>query len=208
MLPSPRPDRLGPRIVSLSRLQDSRHVAARVLASCCAALAASHAFDTRLQPSGSLPLLRVCYSALRRFPRRDVHPLDHPSMTSGSRSLRPRGVYRLHDAPCQDDSHCAYSIPWLSSPSPASSGLGAAPTGPCDSSRPSSDDALQAGDRWLAARSPLPACLASRDAPASPREAGWCFPATQRASPCVGGDARRPSPPPPAGARAAAGSAR
>ena len=99
MLPSPRNDRLGSRIVSLSRLQASRNVAARVLAPCCAAHAASHAFETRLRPSGSLPLPRACYSALRRFPRRDLHPLDHHSMTAGSRRDPRRGFCRRHDAP-------------------------------------------------------------------------------------------------------------
>src|SRR5215212_6914108 len=99
MLPSPRNDRLGSRIVHLSRLQASREVAARVLASRYAALAASRAFDARLQPSGSLPLLRACYSALRRFPRRDFHPLDHHSVTSVSAGASPAGFFRRHDAP-------------------------------------------------------------------------------------------------------------
>jgi hypothetical protein len=99
MLPSPRHDRLGSRIVSLSRLQASLDVAARVLAPCCAALAASHAFDARLQPSGSPPLLRACYSALQRLPRRDLYPLDHPSVTAGSGGFPSPGFCRRHDAP-------------------------------------------------------------------------------------------------------------
>jgi hypothetical protein len=99
MLPSPRNDRLGSRIVHLSGLQASLHVAARVLASCFAALAALHASDARLQPSGSLPQLRACYSALRRFPRRDFHPLDHHSVTSVSAGACSAGSFRRHDAP-------------------------------------------------------------------------------------------------------------
>jgi hypothetical protein len=99
MLPSPRNDRLGSRVVHLSRLQASLHVAARVLAPCCTALAASHAFDARLQPSGSPPLLRACCSALQRLPRRDLHPLDHHSVTAGSGVLAIPGFCRRHDAP-------------------------------------------------------------------------------------------------------------
>ena len=64
--PSPRHDRLGSRVVNLSRLQASRDVAARVLAS------SVEAFDTPLGPPGSLPTPGVCYSALRRLPRRDM----------------------------------------------------------------------------------------------------------------------------------------
>jgi hypothetical protein len=62
--PSPRHDRLGSRIVNLSRLQASRDVAARGLAPSVEAL------DTPLGPPGSLPMPGVCYSALRRLPRR------------------------------------------------------------------------------------------------------------------------------------------
>ena len=102
MLPSPRNDRLGSRIVRLSGLQASLHVAARVLASRCAAFAALRAFDARLQPSGSLPLLRACYSALQRFPRRDFRPLDHHSVTSVSAGASSAGSFRLHDAPSRN----------------------------------------------------------------------------------------------------------
>ena len=68
--PSPRHDRLGSRVVNLSRLQASLDVAARVLAP------SVEAFDTPLGPPGSLPMPGVCYSALRRLPRRDLHPLE------------------------------------------------------------------------------------------------------------------------------------
>ena len=72
--PSPRHDRLGSRVVNLSRLQASRDVAARVLAP------SVEAFDTPLGPPGSLPMPGVCYSALRRLPRRDLHPLETNSV--------------------------------------------------------------------------------------------------------------------------------
>ena len=85
--PSPRHDRLGSRVVNLSRLQASRHVAARVLAS------SVEAFDTPLEPPGSPPMLGVCYSALRRLPRRDLHPLETNSMKKTVLCLL------LHDAP-------------------------------------------------------------------------------------------------------------
>ena len=54
MWPSPRHDRLGSRVVSLSRLQASLDVAARVLAPRCAARAASRALDAPLGTRGSL----------------------------------------------------------------------------------------------------------------------------------------------------------
>src|SRR3989449_9404400 len=89
--PSPRSDRLGSRIVNLSRLQASRHVAARVLAPSVEAL------DTPLGPSRSLPMPGVCYSALRRLPRRDLHPLE-------TNSVRQTMICPpLHDAP---PGHC------------------------------------------------------------------------------------------------------
>jgi len=66
--PSPRHDRLGSRVVHLSRLQASLDVAARVLA------LSVETFDTPLEPRDSHPALGVCYSALRRLPRRDSHP--------------------------------------------------------------------------------------------------------------------------------------
>ena len=61
-------------MVNMSRLQASRHVAARVLAS------SSEAFDTPLGPPRSLAMPGVYYSALRRLPRRDLHPLETNSM--------------------------------------------------------------------------------------------------------------------------------
>ncbi len=72
--PSPCDQRLGSRIVNMSRLQASRHVAARVLAP------SSEAFDTPLGPPRSLAVPGVCYSALRRLPRRDLHPLETNSV--------------------------------------------------------------------------------------------------------------------------------
>jgi hypothetical protein len=73
--------------VTLSRLQASRHVAARVLAP------SEEALDTPLGPPTSQPLAGVCYPALRRLPRRDLHPLEMNSVKQTSvRLLR-------HDAP-------------------------------------------------------------------------------------------------------------
>ena len=68
--PSPRHDRLGSRVVNLSRLQASLDVVARVLAPSVEAL------DTPLEPPTSRSESGVCYSALRRLPRRDWHPLE------------------------------------------------------------------------------------------------------------------------------------
>ena len=70
MSSSPRHDRLDARVVNLSRLQASLHVAARGLAPSVEAL------DTPLGPHGSHRAAGVCYSALRRLPRRDLHPLE------------------------------------------------------------------------------------------------------------------------------------
>ena len=72
--PSPRDDRLGSRVVNLTRLQASLDVAARVLALSVETL------DTPLEPQDSHPALGVCYSALRRLPRRDSHPLEEGSV--------------------------------------------------------------------------------------------------------------------------------
>ena len=87
--PSPRHDRLGSRIVNLSRLQVSLDVAARVLASSVEAL------DTPLGPPASRSVPGVCYSALRRLPRRDSHPLETNSVK------RTMSCLLRHDAPCQ-----------------------------------------------------------------------------------------------------------
>ena len=85
--PSPRHDRLGSRIVNLSRLQASRDVVARVLASSVEAL------DTPLGPRGSRHAPGVCYSALRGLPRRDLHPLE-------TDSVKPAlAGWLRHDAP-------------------------------------------------------------------------------------------------------------
>jgi hypothetical protein len=86
--PSPRHDRLGSRVVNVTRLQASLDVAARVLAPSVEAL------DTPLGPHGSHRTSGVCYSALRRLPRRDSHPLE--------RNDRIRTLARpyRHDAPC------------------------------------------------------------------------------------------------------------
>ncbi len=67
---SPRNDRLDARVVNLSRLQASRNVAARGLAPSVEAL------DTPLGRRDSHHAPGVCYSALRRLPRRDLHPLE------------------------------------------------------------------------------------------------------------------------------------
>ena len=67
---SPRQDRLDARVVHLTRLQASLDVAARVLAP------SEEALDTPLGPRDSRHAPGVCYSALRRLPRRDLHPLE------------------------------------------------------------------------------------------------------------------------------------
>jgi hypothetical protein len=72
--PSPRHDRLGSRVVNLTRLQASLDVAARVLA------LSVETFDTPLEPQDSRPALGVCYSALRRLPRQDLHLLESDSV--------------------------------------------------------------------------------------------------------------------------------
>ena len=86
--PSPRHDRLGSRVVTLSRLQASRSIAARVLAP------SEEALDTPLGPPPSPAVPGVCYSALRRLPRRDLHPLEKNSVR--------QTIYCLsrHDATC------------------------------------------------------------------------------------------------------------
>ena len=90
MLPSPRHDRLDARVVNLTRLQASLHVAARGLAPSVEAL------DTPLGPRESPRASGVCYSALRCLPRRDLHPLEK---NDGMRALaRPH----RHDATCGD----------------------------------------------------------------------------------------------------------
>jgi hypothetical protein len=80
--PSPRHDRLGSRVVNLTRLQASRDVAARGLAPSVEAL------DTPLGPPKSLSMPGVCYSALRRLPRRDLHPLESNDKTAALARLR------------------------------------------------------------------------------------------------------------------------
>src|SRR5688500_4575629 len=87
---SPRHDRLDARVVNLMRLQASRDVAARGLAPSVEAL------DTPLEPRNSHHALGVCYSALRRLPRRDLHPLEkNDTMTALARAHH-------HDAPWRD----------------------------------------------------------------------------------------------------------
>jgi hypothetical protein len=86
--PSPRHDRLGSRVVKLTRLPASLDVAARMLAPSVEAL------DTPLGSRDSHHVPGVCYSALQRLPRRDLHPLEK---NDGMRALaRPH----RHDAPC------------------------------------------------------------------------------------------------------------
>ena len=86
MLSSPRYDRLDARIVNLTRLQASLHVAARGLAP------SVEASDTPLGPRDSHRASGVCYSALRCLPRRDSHPLE---TNDGMRTLAPP---HRHDA--------------------------------------------------------------------------------------------------------------
>src|SRR5712691_4173866 len=91
VLPSPRHDRLGSRVVNLSRLQASLVVAARVLAP------SEEALDTPLGPRDFHHPPGVCYSALRCLPRRDLHPLEkNDAMTALARSHH-------HDAPWADN---------------------------------------------------------------------------------------------------------
>ena len=85
--PSPCHERLGSRLVNVSRLQASREVATRVLAS------SEEACDTPLRPPSSHSVPGVCYSALRRLPRRDLHPLE---MNDAKQTLL--GLLH-HDAP-------------------------------------------------------------------------------------------------------------
>jgi hypothetical protein len=83
MSSSPRHDRLDARVVNLTRLQASLDVAARELAPSVEAL------DTPLGPHGSRRTSGVCYSALRRLPRRDSHPLEkNDGMCALARSHR------------------------------------------------------------------------------------------------------------------------
>ena len=90
MSSSPRHDRFDARVVNLTRLQASRDVAARGLAP------SVEASDTPLGPRESPRTSGVCYSALRRLPRRDLHPLE---MNDGMGALaRPH----RHDATCSD----------------------------------------------------------------------------------------------------------
>jgi hypothetical protein len=84
---SPRHDRLDARIVNLTRLQASRDVAARGLAPSVEAL------DTPLGPRDSHHAPGVCYSALRRLPRRDLHPLEQNDV------IPTRARLHRHDAP-------------------------------------------------------------------------------------------------------------
>src|ERR1700681_1237564 len=101
--PSPRYDRLGSRVVTLSRLQASRHVSARVVAPSVEAL------DTPLGPPAFRPIPGVCYSALRRLPRRDLHPLETNSVKQTSvRLLR-------HDAP-YGPAYRAGTVAWPADP--------------------------------------------------------------------------------------------
>jgi hypothetical protein len=90
--PSPRNDRLGSRVVNLTRLQVSLHVAARVLAPSVEAL------DTPLGSRDSHRAPGVCYSVLRRLPRRDLHPLEK---NDGIQTL---ARLHRHDAPSVDSS--------------------------------------------------------------------------------------------------------
>jgi hypothetical protein len=78
---SPRNDRFDARVVNLTRLQASRDVAARGLAP------SEEALDTPLGPPGPLPMPGVCYSALRRLSRQDLHLLGSNDKTAGPRAL-------------------------------------------------------------------------------------------------------------------------
>jgi hypothetical protein len=68
--PSPSNERLGSRVVHLSRLQASLHVAACVLAP------SEEALDAPLGTLGSLRVPGACYPALRCLPGRVLHPLE------------------------------------------------------------------------------------------------------------------------------------
>ena len=79
MLPSPRHDRFGLRVVTLSRLQASLDVAARVFAPRCTTCAAWRALDAPLGHEGLPSIPGACYPAHRRLPGRDLHPLEKRS---------------------------------------------------------------------------------------------------------------------------------
>src|SRR5262249_29500626 len=100
VLPSPRHDRLGLRIVALSRLQASLHVAARVLAPRCAAVAASRAFGAPLGRQDLSRTAGACFPALRRLPGRDWYPLERRSVKPPGHPLPRLPVRPRHDAPC------------------------------------------------------------------------------------------------------------
>jgi hypothetical protein len=95
VLPSPRHDRLGPRIVHLSRLQASLHVAAHVLAPRCVACAASRASDAPLGHRGLPPSPGACYPALRRLPGPVSHRLERQACSSRTALLRVRCLCRV-----------------------------------------------------------------------------------------------------------------
>jgi hypothetical protein len=94
VLPSPWHDRLGSRIVYLSRLQASLDVAARVLAP------SLEAFDIPLRRRNLFRSTGICYPALRRLPGRDSHPLEKHS----EKVLVLSDGHLRHGAPCRDAS--------------------------------------------------------------------------------------------------------
>ena len=69
VLPSPRHEKLGAIVVNVTRLQRSLDAAARWIAPPKGAL------DIPRGPGGSLRQPGICYAALQRLPRRDLHPL-------------------------------------------------------------------------------------------------------------------------------------
>ena len=98
MLPSLRHDQLGSRIVDLTRLQASLHVAARVLAR------SIDPFDTPLGRQDLSRATGACYPALRRLPGRDLRPLEkRSSKTELRRSAAHLAL--LHGAPWRRPCH-------------------------------------------------------------------------------------------------------
>ena len=86
-----------------ARLSDCKYVEAADFTSCCGPRAApsSEALDTPLGPQRSLAVPGVCYSALRRLPRRDLHPLERNSMkqTLGHLLRRDAQTTEFHEHP-------------------------------------------------------------------------------------------------------------
>jgi len=83
----------------VTRLQASLHVAARALAPHRAGHTDVWASDIPLGKRGFLHTPGTCYSALRRLPRRDFHPLETCSLYRAVHGQSPAPVAVRQDAP-------------------------------------------------------------------------------------------------------------